>query len=134
MEDMLSKRRHSFGGRHATKLTEEDVLNIRKLVLSGQTQAEVAEKFNVSRSMVGLICQYQRWSDTTDDQEVRQELTSRPPRGTAEVCKKGHSYADVGFYLSKTGSRLCKACHRERIARYLENGGAEKKRERARRT
>jgi hypothetical protein len=133
MDDMLSKRRHSFGGRHATKLTEGDVRNIRELILSGQTQDEVATKFKVSRSMVGLIAQYERWSDTTHDQEFREKLTSRPARGSAETCKKGHSYADGGFYLSKAGSRLCKTCHRERVARYLENGGAEKKRAGARR-
>lgn len=62
MHDMLGKRRHSHGEKHATKLTANDVRRIRELCAQGATQINVAKMFGVSRSMVGFIANRKRWT------------------------------------------------------------------------
>jgi hypothetical protein len=61
--DMLSKRRHPHGESASwARLTDRDVLEIRRLSDGGVTQREIGQRFNVSRSLVGLIVQRLRWS------------------------------------------------------------------------
>lgn len=118
MHDMIDKRRHSHGERHASKLTEENVREIRKLLLAGLTQQEIATRFRVARSLIGLIGRHKRWTLEGTDETIDGPLLLRPLPGDSPVCRKGHSYAEVGFYITK-GARNCKQCHRDRIARYL---------------
>ncbi len=61
VQDMLTKRRHSHGDRHASKLSTERVVAIKALLAEGKTQQSVADEFNISRSMVGFIGRGQRW-------------------------------------------------------------------------
>jgi hypothetical protein len=129
--DMIGKRRHSFGEAHASKLTEAEVIEVRQLLAGGLTQEAVAAQYGVSRSMVGLISRFQRWRLTDPDPELKVALLRRVRTGEHEVCSKGHVFAEVGFYQNANG-RLCKACHKIRMQRYLDNGGREKKRARAR--
>lgn len=124
--DMIRKRRHSHGASHATKLSEQDILAIRKLLAEGMTQQAVANRFSVSRSMVSLIARFRRWSLADCEPKIKATLLGRPPPGQREMCNKGHIYREVGTYQTVNG-RLCRACHKERIARYLQNGGREKK-------
>lgn len=126
--DMVGKRRHSFGEAHATKLSEDDVSAIRRRIAEGETQQRVADSFGVSRSMIGKIAKFNCWKLSEGDPATTKILLSRPARGEQTHCRKGHSYEDVGFYLSKKGARLCKACHLDRTQRYLDSGGREKKR------
>lgn len=129
--DMIAKLRHSYGEAHATKLCDHDVQEVRRLLASGRTQQSLADEFGVSRSMIGHIGQFKRWSLTGQDVATVDTLQNRPAPGESPTCSKGHVYADVGFYKNGSG-RLCKACHRERTQRYLDSGGREKKRAQAR--
>lgn len=45
---------------HRAKLTDRDVELIRQLHDGGMTYAEIARKFEVSRSLVGRICRFER--------------------------------------------------------------------------
>ena len=45
---------------HRAKLTDRDVELIRQLHDGGMTYAEIARKFEVSRSLVGCICRFER--------------------------------------------------------------------------
>lgn len=45
------------------KLTEDDVRTIRQRVDNGETQAEVADDFDISSSYVSMIVRGERWSD-----------------------------------------------------------------------
>lgn len=65
IDDMFQKNRQpNFKGQNnnAAKLTEDDILQIKKL--HGQnryTQNEISDMFNVSRRLVGMIVNGQRW-------------------------------------------------------------------------
>lgn len=133
--DMIRKRRHSYGENHATKLTEKDVVEVRRLLAEGTTQQAVADRFSVSRSLIGQVGRFNRWALTDSSPDVKAELLGRLPPGERETCSNGHLYAEVGFYQNARG-RLCKACHQERMNRYMASGGREKKRatERSRRS
>lgn len=127
--DMVARRRHRHGEAHATKLTERDVVAIREMLAGGSKQHEVASRFGVARSTVGLIGRYKIWALTQDDDpSIKDGLIAKPIPGKAEACSKGHLYADVGFYQTAR-SRICKACQKERVAKYMENGGRQKKAE-----
>lgn len=128
MRDMIAKRRNSFGERHAKKLLEAQVLEIRQALAAGETQQALADRFNVSRSMIGQLGRFGRWKQSAAPDDLQDTLLARPMPGASEVCGNGHVYADVGFYRDKNGGRNCKACHSDRIAKYMANGGAEKKR------
>jgi hypothetical protein len=125
--DMVRKRRHSHGEKHASKLTENDVIEVRRLLAEGMTQQAIAERFSVSRSMIGQVGRFNRWALADSDSEIKSELLGRAMPGEHETCPNGHSYEAVGFYQNARG-RLCKACHKERMNRYMANGGREKKR------
>lgn len=125
--DMIKKRRHSYGEKHARKLSERDVIEVRRLLTKGMTQQAVANRFSVSRSLIGQIGQFHRWALTDSPAEIKAELMGRVPVGERDTCGNGHSYAEVGFYKSARG-RVCKACHQERMGRYLSTGGRAKKR------
>jgi hypothetical protein len=60
--DMISKGRHSHGERHAKKLKNDDVFSIRELASAGMGHVKIAERFAVSRSMVGLVARKERWT------------------------------------------------------------------------
>lgn len=60
--DMISKKRHSFGERHAKVLTEKQVVEIMGLGKSGMRQADVASAYGISRSMVSSIICRRRWA------------------------------------------------------------------------
>ena len=40
------------------------------------------------------------------------EVAARP------ACVNGHPYVPGSFYFNKAGSKICRACDREKIARY----------------
>lgn len=65
-QDMLRKKRHVFGERAAKKLRESDVIDIKAMKLAGHTQQEIADKYGVARSLVGLIVNGKRWSHVTE--------------------------------------------------------------------
>lgn len=41
-------------------------------------------------------------------------------------CKKGHIYSDVGFYIEKNGSRRCRQCRLNGVAKYRAKKRLEK--------
>lgn len=61
-EDMKRKNRQARGSKNASaKLTEEDVINIRKMRNGGKTLLQIANKFNVSMANVSDICRRKVW-------------------------------------------------------------------------
>lgn len=126
LRDMRTKRRHSYGEAHASKLTDDDVRTIRRLLVAGRTLQSLADDYKVSRSLIGLIGRYDRWALTDQEPEIAETLRTKPLPGFSPTCPNGHAYAAVGFY-QVGNSKRCKACHRERVQRYLDNGGREKK-------
>lgn len=70
IRDMRAKGRGhdgSGGGQvgsqhHAAKLTEADVVEIRRLRASGLLHREIAERFNMSRCQIGDIARGTAWS------------------------------------------------------------------------
>lgn len=66
-ENQNHRKRHGVGYGPAgesngqAKLKANDVRMIRKLYKTGLSQSEIANRFNVSRSLIGLIVTYQRW-------------------------------------------------------------------------
>jgi len=47
---------------HASKLTEADVAEIKRRLLQGERQVDVARHYNVSRSMISRIWTGERWA------------------------------------------------------------------------
>lgn len=60
--DAVSKRRHKFGERGATKLAANDVKAIQSALDAGALQADVAEQFGISQSFVSMIKNGKRWA------------------------------------------------------------------------
>lgn len=66
MADMVSRERHSMGVRSSrSKLTEEQVREIRRLRADGVRIVEVAAQFNVSITTVSQIVHGTRWKHIT---------------------------------------------------------------------
>ena len=62
-KDKIDKGRQIRGEKiGSSKLKDEDVINIRKMRISGKSQKEISEKFKISRITVMLICQNKSWS------------------------------------------------------------------------
>ena len=60
MKDKINKKRHNFGESHGrSKLTEDDVLNIRKSKLS---ERKIAKLYSVNRTAINKIRNYTNWS------------------------------------------------------------------------
>lgn len=60
--DMVAKKRQAFGERqHKAKLTESDVLEIRRLSAAGVTNKEIALRFKVANSNVSMIVSRTTW-------------------------------------------------------------------------
>lgn len=62
MQDMVKKQRQTIGERNGcSKLTENDVHQIRQMRLDGMIEREIADKFNVTRSAIAGILQGKTW-------------------------------------------------------------------------
>ncbi len=60
--DMVRKNRKERGSAHyMAKLTEADVVKIRRFVAEGKTQTEVAQEFGVTSSLISAICRRKCW-------------------------------------------------------------------------
>ncbi len=64
-ENEADKRRHGttlIGARHhQAKLTDSDVIEIRRLKASGETERTIAAKYSISQSLVGHIARRLKW-------------------------------------------------------------------------
>lgn len=66
--DMVRRCRSTFGERKAlAKLTEADVLEIRRRVRAGELQRSIAEDFGVSRVTISDIKRRKSWQHLPDD-------------------------------------------------------------------
>lgn len=64
MADRQDRNRqwHPSGEKHgASKLTEGKVLDIRARAARGEAKAAIASRYKISRALVTMICQRQRW-------------------------------------------------------------------------
>lgn len=60
--DATKKKRHAFGSRVGTsKLTPEDVLEVRRLRAAGHSNKDVAQQFGIDRSHVSHIVNNDWW-------------------------------------------------------------------------
>ncbi len=63
MQDARQKGRNSYGEKHGrAKLTEKDVIEIKRLLRLGVMHRIIAKKFNVSRPLISYINNNERWS------------------------------------------------------------------------
>lgn len=46
-----------------SRLTEDQVRQIKLALAAGEVQQRIADRFDVSRALVGLIAQGRRWKD-----------------------------------------------------------------------
>lgn len=58
----------------ASKLTKEDVINIKELISLGLKDKEIAEQFNVSRTHVANIKLGYRWNDLKKSYVMKSEI------------------------------------------------------------
>jgi len=64
-EDMVRRGRSAKGASSGTaKIASSDILEILRLYNSGLTQKQLALRFGISRSNIGLIVNRQTWTDT----------------------------------------------------------------------
>lgn len=62
MEQMVASGTSAKGIKnHKAKLTDDNIIAIRKLVLSGKTHKEIAREFGVVRSVISLISSRKIW-------------------------------------------------------------------------
>lgn len=62
MKDMVNKNRSLVGELNSqAKLKEEQVINIKNLYKKGFTQTEIANKYNVTQSLISLIIRNKKW-------------------------------------------------------------------------
>lgn len=63
VKDMVERKRHIHGERqHSSKLTQSQVVEIRKLYAQGDlTQSQIANRFNVTQSNVHSIVSRETW-------------------------------------------------------------------------
>lgn len=65
-EDMIGKRRHSYGERHPnSKTTVDNVREMRHLRANGTTLAVLSKKFCLSKAQVSNICRMKAWKEET---------------------------------------------------------------------
>lgn len=61
--DAINRMKFAFGGKNGwSKLTEENVLEIRKMISNGIKMLDIAEHFKVSRHCIKDIKSSKRWS------------------------------------------------------------------------
>jgi DNA-binding NarL/FixJ family response regulator len=62
MKDMVKKKRSTIGENHPkAKLTNQQVLEIRKLADEGISRKEIAKQFNVSTKYIAPIIRQDKW-------------------------------------------------------------------------
>ena len=63
MDDMVKANRQAKGSKHGqAKLNEEQVKEIKELLLTGLSQQKIAERYKVSRECIKLIKSGKNWS------------------------------------------------------------------------
>ena len=66
--DMVAKKRHAHGNKHGnSKLTEDDVLEIRILLKNGLKQIEIAELYEIKPACISHISTGHRWGWLEDE-------------------------------------------------------------------
>lgn len=61
MQDCVAKKRHAYGSRLSKKLTEQDVVKIRKLLSQGMDKKDIAMEFNVTTGCIEHIHKRNTW-------------------------------------------------------------------------
>jgi hypothetical protein len=70
--DKIAKGRQIFGEKSGTsKLTEKDVLKIRKMRISGKTIKEISEYFCMTSNNISQICLNKRWKHVSLGEESK---------------------------------------------------------------
>jgi len=116
VNDKVSKGRQPRGSKsQVSKLSDDDVMEIRKLGSLGKSHTSIAKKFNVQRSNITLILHGKRWTHLP----VAPVKKSPPPRGSShgmskltsdqvinirDASAKGESYVSIArrFQISST--------------------------------
>lgn len=61
MDDKVRRSRQSMGERHASKLTQDEVIEIRRLASEGNAHQAIAEIYNVSQPLISAIVRRAIW-------------------------------------------------------------------------
>jgi predicted XRE-type DNA-binding protein len=91
MADLFMKKRHSFGSNsNLSKLTEDDVLEIKRLLHEPVTQKEIADRFVITPGNVSAIANGKSWNLTGE--KIQSALHSKiepcgSKNGSAKLCE-----------------------------------------------
>lgn len=61
IEDMVNRNRQAKGEQAGSKLTKNNVINIRKLASKGLMYKDIAKIYNVDNSTISVIVNYKSW-------------------------------------------------------------------------
>lgn len=120
--DKMAKGRHTI--KHETrarKLTDEQVADIRAARAAGDLIPDLAHRYGVSKSLVGLIVRNERRLAPTGIAPAEPAVGSAEPRvlpGRARPthCPSGHAYTDENRAVRPNGHTWCRPCSRRRKA------------------
>lgn len=104
------------------KLSDEQVAAIRAEREAGELLPDIAHRYGVSRSLVGLIVKGRRRGSPTrvtpgTPVSPRTGRRSLPGRTSPTHCPQGHPYDEVNAAIRPSGYRWCRACARSRDRR-----------------
>lgn len=109
IKDMVSKNRHYKGeAHHKAKLTENDVLDIRRLGEKGLLHREIARKFNITRPVVSYILRGYNWKHVGGKlQSPRCSfLTKEEVIQIYKLAKKGVSQANIARQFNRSSGTI----------------------------
>jgi hypothetical protein len=124
MADKVQKNRQAKGSQIGTsKLTEEIVLEIRKMRISGKEYQEIADKFNIGWDLVRCICKDKVWKHVSLGDESRKiKQIRKAPQGNEhklsklneekvkeikELLKKGKKQKEIAIQYGVNNSTIC---------------------------
>lgn len=104
------------------KLTDSQVAEIRTERAAGAVIADIAHRYGVTPSLIGLIVRGERRAAPTgvvpkDPAAGRAEPRVLPGRARPSHCPQGHPYVGTNVGIRPNGHRWCRACARERSRR-----------------
>lgn len=122
------KNRGSKNGQ--SKLTEEDVIKIKKLIKQGYSNAWIANKFNVSSGTITGIKYGRRWSYLLDEEDkvlIDKIKEKKFPNSKKVICittnKIFDSIKEAGqFYDIKSWRNISTVCKNKKACGKLPNG------------
>lgn len=121
MADKVQKNRQAKGSQiGSSKLTEEIVLKIRQMRLSGNTYDAISEHFNIPWDLVKIICQNRAWKHVALGHQTKEmKRIYEPPKGqNAYGSKLTENQAIEIIHLKKEGIPVTELAKKYSISKY----------------